>query len=47
MKNTPFKRMGDPDELIGTLVWLLSDVARFVTGTIVNVDGGFSIFSGV
>lgn len=45
--NTPFKRMGEPDELIGALIWLLSDASRFVTGTVVNVDGGFSIFSGV
>jgi NAD(P)-dependent dehydrogenase (short-subunit alcohol dehydrogenase family) len=46
-KNTPFNRFGDPDELIGALVWLLSDASKFVTGTIINVDGGFSIFSGV
>jgi NAD(P)-dependent dehydrogenase (short-subunit alcohol dehydrogenase family) len=44
---TPFNRFGDPTELIGALVWLLSDASKFVTGTIVNVDGGFSIFSGV
>ncbi|MDQ6608252.1 MAG: SDR family oxidoreductase [Bacteroidota bacterium] len=47
IKNTPFQRFGDPDELIGALVWLLSDASKFVTGTIINVDGGFSIFSGV
>jgi NAD(P)-dependent dehydrogenase (short-subunit alcohol dehydrogenase family) len=47
IKNTPFNRFGDPDELIGVLVWLLSDASKFVTGTVVNVDGGFSIFSGV
>ena len=47
IKNTPFNRFGDPDELIGALVWLLSDASKFVTGTVVNVDGGFSIFSGV
>jgi NAD(P)-dependent dehydrogenase (short-subunit alcohol dehydrogenase family) len=47
LKQTPFKRFGEPDELIGALVWLLSDASKFVTGTIVNVDGGFSIFSGV
>jgi NAD(P)-dependent dehydrogenase (short-subunit alcohol dehydrogenase family) len=39
--------LGDPDELIGALVWLLSDVASFVTGTTINVDGGFLAFSGV
>lgn len=47
IKNTPFNRFGDPEELIGALVWLLSDASKFVTGTVVNVDGGFSIFSGV
>lgn len=47
IKNTPYGRYGHPDELIGALVWLLSDASKFVTGTVVNVDGGFSIFSGV
>jgi NAD(P)-dependent dehydrogenase (short-subunit alcohol dehydrogenase family) len=47
LKATPFKRFGDPSELIGALVWLLSDASQFVTGTIINVDGGFSVFSGV
>lgn len=46
-KKTPFNRFGNPDELVGALVWLLSDASKFVTGTVVNVDGGFSIFSGV
>jgi NAD(P)-dependent dehydrogenase (short-subunit alcohol dehydrogenase family) len=44
---TPFRRFGDPDELKGALVWLLSDASRFVTGTTINVDGGFIINSGV
>jgi len=47
IRNTPFKRFGDPDELIGALVWLLSDASKFVTGSMITVDGGFSIFSGV
>ena len=47
IKNTPFNRFGNPDELVGALVWLLSDASKFVTGSVVNVDGGFSIFSGV
>jgi NAD(P)-dependent dehydrogenase (short-subunit alcohol dehydrogenase family) len=47
IKNTPFKRFGNPDELAGALVWLLSDASQFVTGTVINVDGGFSVFSGV
>lgn len=44
---TPFKRFGHPDELQGALVWLLSDASKFVTGSMVCVDGGFSIFGGV
>ncbi|MES3017717.1 MAG: SDR family oxidoreductase [Bacteroidota bacterium] len=44
---TPFKRFGHPDELQGALVWLLSDASRFVTGSMICVDGGFSIFGGV
>jgi NAD(P)-dependent dehydrogenase (short-subunit alcohol dehydrogenase family) len=47
IRNTPFKRFGQPDELIGALVWLLSDASAFVTGSMICVDGGFSIFSGV
>jgi NAD(P)-dependent dehydrogenase (short-subunit alcohol dehydrogenase family) len=47
IRNTPFKRFGKPDELIGALVWLLSDASAFVTGSMICVDGGFSIFSGV
>ena len=47
IKNTPYKRFGNPDELCGALVWLLSDASKFVTGSNVTVDGGFTIFSGV
>lgn len=47
IQNTPFSRFGKPEELIGALVWLLSDASRFVTGSKVTVDGGFTIFSGV
>ncbi len=47
IRQTPFKRFGKPDELIGALIWLLSDASKFVTGTVINVDGGFSVFSGV
>jgi len=45
--HTPMGRFGDPDDLVGTLLWLLSDAARFVTGVTIPVDGGFSAFSGV
>jgi len=45
--HTPVGRFGNADELTGTVVWLLSDAAKFVTGVIVPVDGGFSAYSGV
>ena len=47
IQQTPFKRFGHPDELKGALVWLLSDASAFVTGSMICVDGGFSIFGGV
>ena len=43
--HTPLGRYGAPEDLIGTLVWLLSDASNFVTGIIVPVDGGFSAYS--
>lgn len=45
--HTPVGRFGDPEDLIGTLIWLVSDASKFVTGITVPVDGGFSSFSGV
>jgi NAD(P)-dependent dehydrogenase (short-subunit alcohol dehydrogenase family) len=45
--HTPMGRFGEPEELIGTVMWLLSDAAKFVTGIVVPIDGGFSAFSGV
>ncbi|RYZ95536.1 MAG: SDR family oxidoreductase, partial [Sphingobacteriaceae bacterium] len=42
-----YKRFGRPEELVGALIYLLSDASKFVTGTVINVDGGFSVFSGV
>jgi NAD(P)-dependent dehydrogenase (short-subunit alcohol dehydrogenase family) len=45
--HTPMGRFGEPEELIGTVIWLLSDAARFVTGVVIPIDGGFSAFSGV
>jgi NAD(P)-dependent dehydrogenase (short-subunit alcohol dehydrogenase family) len=47
IEHTPMGRFGDPSELVGTVTWLISDAARFVTGIVVPVDGGFSAFSGV
>ena len=43
--HTPMGRYGQPDDLIGALVWLLSDASAFVTGVVVPIDGGFSSFS--
>jgi NAD(P)-dependent dehydrogenase (short-subunit alcohol dehydrogenase family) len=45
--HTPMSRFGDPEDLIGTVFWLLSPGASFVHGVVVPVDGGFSAFSGV
>ena len=42
---TPFGRMGDPEELCGTIHYLMSDAAKFVTGTVAVVDGGFNAFT--
>lgn len=47
IKHTPFNRFGDPKDLDGALVWLLSDASKFVTGTKVTVDGGFNAYCGV
>src|SRR6201984_2314129 len=45
--HTPMGRFGQPDDLVGTTIWLASDAARFVTGVVVPVDGGFSAYGGV
>ena len=45
--HTPAGRFGQPEDLTGTVIWLLSDAAKFVTGTVVPIDGGFDAFSGV
>jgi NAD(P)-dependent dehydrogenase (short-subunit alcohol dehydrogenase family) len=47
VRMTPFKRFGEPSELVGTALWLASDASRFVTGAVIPVDGGFSVQSGV
>ncbi|GGG50824.1 dioxygenase [Croceivirga lutea] len=44
---TPMGRFGEPEDLIGTTLWLCGEGASFVTGVVVPVDGGFSAFSGV
>ena len=47
IEHTPMDRFGDPEDLLGTVLWLLSPASAFVTGIVVPVDGGFSAFSGV
>ena len=47
LDHTPMGRFGDPEDLLGTMFWLLSPASAFVTGIVVPVDGGFSAFSGV
>ena len=47
INNTPMERYGTPEELTGTLVYLASDLSKFVTGVVIPVDGGFSAYSGV
>ena len=45
--HTPMGRLGAPEDLIGTLLWLVSPASAFVTGTVIPIDGGFSAYSGV
>jgi NAD(P)-dependent dehydrogenase (short-subunit alcohol dehydrogenase family) len=45
MAHTPMGRYGKPEELLGTVIWLLSGASQFVTGAVVPIDGGFSSFS--
>jgi len=47
LSHTPMNRLGTPEDLLGTLLWLVSPASAFVTGTVIPVDGGFSAFSGV
>jgi NAD(P)-dependent dehydrogenase (short-subunit alcohol dehydrogenase family) len=47
INKTPFRRFGEQDEVYGTIHYLISDAAAFVTGTVVAVDGGFSAYCGV
>ena len=47
LNHTPMGRLGAPEDLVGTLLWLVSPASAFVTGTVIPVDGGFSAFSGV
>ncbi|EFH81903.1 SDR family oxidoreductase [Ktedonobacter racemifer] len=47
LSHTPAGRYGQPEDLVGTLLWLVSPAAAFITGIVVPIDGGFAAFSGV
>jgi len=47
LAHTPAGRYGVPDDLLGTLLWLVGDESAFVSGTVIPVDGGFAAFGGV
>jgi NAD(P)-dependent dehydrogenase (short-subunit alcohol dehydrogenase family) len=47
IEHTPMGRLGEPRDLLGCVLWLLSPAAEFVTGVVIPIDGGFSAFSGV
>lgn len=47
LDHTPMNRFGDPEDLLGVVQWLISPASKFVTGTVIPIDGGFSAFSGV
>ena len=45
VEHTPMGRYGTPDDLIGAVLYLLSDASSFVTGVVLPIDGGFSSYS--
>jgi NAD(P)-dependent dehydrogenase (short-subunit alcohol dehydrogenase family) len=45
--HTPMGRFGDPEDLLGVVLWLLSPASAFVSGVVIPIDGGFSAYSGV
>jgi len=47
LNHTPMGRLGTSEDLLGTLLWLVSPASAFITGVVVPIDGGFSSFSGV
>ena len=47
LAHTPAGRYGAPEDLLGTLLWLVGDESAFVSGTVIPVDGGFAAFGGV
>ncbi|WP_113074600.1 SDR family oxidoreductase [Petrotoga sp. 9PW.55.5.1] len=47
LDHTPMGRFGNPEDLISTVIWLISNYSEFVNGVVVPIDGGFSAYSGV
>jgi len=47
VNGTPMGKFGDPDDMQGATLFLLSDLAKFITGIVIPVDGGFNAYSGV
>lgn len=47
INHTPLGKLGNPEDLVSTVLWLLSDSSSFITGTIIPIDGGFSAYSGI
>jgi NAD(P)-dependent dehydrogenase (short-subunit alcohol dehydrogenase family) len=47
IEHTPMGRFGEPEDLLGATIWLLSPASKFVTGIVLPIDGGFSAYSGV
>jgi NAD(P)-dependent dehydrogenase (short-subunit alcohol dehydrogenase family) len=45
--HTPMRRFGIPEDLMSTVIWLLSPASSFITGIVIPIDGGFSAFCGV
>lgn len=47
LSHTPLGRYGKPEDLVGSVLWLLSPLSEFVTGVVIPIDGGFSAYAGV
>lgn len=47
IEQTPMGKFGEPEDLIGTTLWLCGEGSSFVTGVVIPIDGGFNAFSGV
>jgi NAD(P)-dependent dehydrogenase (short-subunit alcohol dehydrogenase family) len=47
VEHTPQGKLGNPEDLVSTVIWLLSDSSSFVTGAVIAVDGGFNAYNGI